>query len=199
VTPQLILASKSPSRAQILKGAGLPFTAEAASVDEAEVKAALRAEGAPAARAAEALAELKARRVAARHPHALVLGGDQMLACAERWFDKPRDRADAREQIAHLAGRPHELLTALCIVQGAERQWHHVATARLVMRPLSSAAIDAYLDMVGDQVLASPGGYQIEGPGIQLFAHVEGDYFGILGMPLLPLLAYLRGRGLGLP
>lgn len=199
MSPPLVLASKSPSRAHILRGAGLAFITDAAAVDEAEVKASLRAERANAARAAETLAELKARRVAARHPGAVVIGGDQMLACGDRWLDKPRDRADAREQIAFLAGKTHELITALCVMQGAERQWHHVATARLVMRPLAAAAIETYLDTIGDHAMASPGAYQIEGPGIQLFGRIEGDYFGILGVPLLPLLDYLRGRGYGLP
>lgn len=196
---RLVLASASATRAALLRGAGIEFAVDVAAIDEDEVKRALAAENAEAGQAAETLAELKARRVAGRHPGTLVVGADQILAAGRRWYDKPRDRADARGQIATLAGAPHQLVSALVVVRDGERLWHHVERARLVMRSLAPATIDAYLDLVGDAALASPGGYQVEGPGAQLFAAIEGDHAGILGLPLLPLLGFLRGHGIGLP
>lgn len=199
VPPRLVLASRSATRAGLLRSVGLAFEADAAAVDEAEVKDALKATGAEAADAALSLAELKARRVAGRHADALVVGADQILADGTRWYDKPVDRADAGAQLTALAGRRHELVTAACIVQGGVRLWHHVERARLAMRALAPAAIERYLDDVGAAALASPGAYQIEGPGLQLFAAIEGDHSAILGLPLLPLLGFLRGHGIGLP
>lgn len=199
VPPRLVLASKSPTRAGLLRAAGLAFDIDAAAVDEAEVKDALKATGAEEAGAAESLAELKARRVAARHGDALVIGADQILTDGTRWFDKPVDRADARAQLMALAGRRHEIVTAACVVRDGVRLWHHVERARLVMRALAPATIERYLDGVGAAALASPGAYQVEGPGLQLFAEVGGDHPGVLGLPLLPLLGFLRGHGIGLP
>jgi len=183
--PAVVLASASESRRRLLRGAGVPFRAELSAIDEDEVKAALRAEGASAAQVAETLAELKARRVAPRHPGALVIGADQMLDCA----------ADATEQLRALSGGAHELLTAVCLLRDGQRIWHHNARARLVMRPLSEDFIDAYLDAVGESALHSVGAYQIEGRGAQLFAQIEGDGFAIQGLPLLPLLEMLRQHG----
>ena len=197
--PQLVLASRSPMRAGLLTAAGIPFETDPASVDEAEIKSAFRARGANVEVAAEALAELKARRTAARHPGAFVIGADQILADGATWLDKPVDRADATAQLRRLAGRTHELVTATCVLGDGERLWHHVARARLAMRPLVDRAIEQYLDGAGESALSSPGAYQIEGPGVQLFARIEGDHAGILGLPLLPLLAFLRGHGIGLP
>ncbi|MGH6718880.1 MAG: Maf family protein [Alphaproteobacteria bacterium] len=197
--PRLVLASQSPTRAALLHGAGIAFTTDAAAVDEAEIKAAFKARGARVEVAAEALAELKARRVQARHPGAFVIGADQILSDGSTWFDKPATTAEARHQLGQLAGRRHELVTAVCVLGDGERLWHHIARASLAMRPLDPTTIDRYLDLVGDQGLATPGAYRIEGPGVQLFAAVEGDYAGILGLPLLPLLAFLRGHGFGLP
>jgi septum formation protein len=195
----LILASRSPSRATVLKGAGLAFTVEVAAVDEAAVKESLLAEGADAGRAAETLAELKAGRISARRPEALVIGADQILDADGRWFDKPRDAVEARAQLLALAGRAHRLVSAVVVVRGGVRLWHCLERARMTMRALDAAAIERYLATVGASAMASPGAYQIEGPGIQLFDAVEGDHFGILGLPLLPLLAFLRARGHGLP
>jgi septum formation protein len=197
--PRLVLASGSATRAGLLRAAGLDFATDLAAIDEAEVKRALAAENAEAGQAAETLAELKARRVAGRHQGALVIGADQILAAGRRWFDKPVDRDDARAQLAALAGQTHQLVSAVCVVRDGERLWHHVARARLVMRPLEAATIERYLDLVGDAALHCPGAYQVEGPGIHLFAAIEGDHAGILGLPMVPLLGFLRGHGIGLP
>jgi len=193
--PAVVLASASESRRRLLRGAGVPFRAEASAIDEEEIKAALRAEGASAMQVAETLAELKARRIVRRHPGALIVGADQMLDCDGRWFDKPGFRAAAAEQLRALSGRAHELLTSVCLLRDEQRIWHHNARARLVMRPLSDAFIDAYLDAVGEAALHSVGAYQIEGRGAQLFAQIEGDGFAIQGLPLLPLLEMLRQHG----
>lgn len=192
---RLILASASPTRAAILRNAGLEVTAHPAAVDEQEMKAALRGEGADAAQAAETLAEMKAVHVAREHPDALVIGADQMLECAGEWFDKPADREAARRTLAALSGRSHALFSGACVVHEARRIWHHTARADLTMRPLSAAFIERYLDAVGEDALGSVGAYRLEGVGAQLFARVSGDLFTILGLPLLPLLDFLRGRG----
>ena len=191
----LVLASASPTRARLLRAAGVPFHVDAPSVDEAEAKRSLEAEGADGAAIAEALAELKARRVARRHPGALVLGADQILECDGRRFDKPADRTVAAAQLRALAGREHELVSAAVVMRDETRLWHAVDRARLRMRPLGDAAIAAYLDRAGEAALGSVGAYQLEGLGAQLFAAVEGDFFTILGLPLLPLLDFLRGHG----
>ena len=193
--PRLVLASASPSRQALLTAAAVPFTAEPAAVDESEVKRALRAEGAAAAQVAETLAELKAQKVSRRHPAALVLGADQMLDCDGEWLDKPADREQARTQLLSLAGRSHRLSSAQVLVADGTRLWHHLETATLTMRPFDGPFADRYLDAVGDAALTSVGGYQIEGMGIQLFSRIEGDYFAILGLPLLPLLQNLRQHG----
>ena len=192
--PALVLASASRSRAALLHNAGLAFTQDVARIDEAAVKAALLAEGADTARAAETLAELKAQRVAPRHPGALVLGADQMLESGSRWFDKAADSAEAAATLRALAGKSHRLVSAICLVRDGVRLWHHVAEARLTMRPLNDAFIAAYLEDIGSAALDSAGAYQVEGRGAQLFSRIEGDHFTILGLPLLPLLDVLRNH-----
>jgi septum formation protein len=192
--PALVLASASRSRAALLHNAGLAFTQDVARIDEAAVKAALLAEGADTALAAETLAELKAQRVAPRHPGALVLGADQMLESGSRWFDKAADSAEAAATLRALAGKTHRLVSAICLVRDGVRLWHHVAEARLTMRPLSDAFIAAYLEDIGSAALDSAGAYQVEGRGAQLFSRIEGDHFTILGLPLLPLLDVLRNH-----
>jgi septum formation protein len=201
----LILASASAARARLLVAAGLDPIREAAAIDEAEVKRAMRADGANAGDVAETLAELKAQRIAPRHPAtALVVAADQMLVLpppaaqtgeAETWFDKPADRAEAARQLRQLRGRTHELISAVVVFRDGRRAWHAVERARMSMRPVSDAFLEGYLDTVGDAALASVGGYQLEGPGAQLFDRVQGDFFTVLGLPLLPLLAYLRQSG----
>ena len=191
----VILASASSARAGMLAAAGVPFEQRPAAVDEAEVKEALRADGVAPGDAALALAELKARRIASGAPARLVLGADQILTCAGQWFDKPRDPAEARAQLAALAGRRHELWTAAIVIRDDARLWHEIAPARLWLRPCSDAFLDAYLEAVGDLALGSVGAYQIEGLGAQLFARIDGDRFAILGLPLIGLLECLRVQG----
>ena len=191
----LVLASASPTRARLLEAAGLTPIIEPARLDEAAIKAALKAEGRAAGDCAGALAEAKAMRVAARRPGALVLGADQLLVCDGRWFDKPADRTAARGQLQTLRGRRHVLATAAVLVKDGARIWHALEEPALTMRAFSDAFLDDYLAAAGDAALGAVGGYQIEGRGIQLMAKIDGDYFAILGLPLLPLLAYLRQNG----
>ncbi|WP_377808270.1 nucleoside triphosphate pyrophosphatase [Azospirillum sp. A29] len=195
--PKLVLASGSRTRAAMLEQAGVTAILDKPLVDEDEVKAAGRAEGVPADAVAEALAELKAQRITRRHPGALVVGADQMLDCEGRWFDKPADRAAARAQLLDLRGKTHQLVSCAVVVRDGERMWHKTDSARLTMRNFSEAFLDDYLDRVGDEVLHSVGAYQLEGLGAQLFHRVEGDFFTILGLPLLPLLGFLRVHGVG--
>ena len=193
--PRLVLASASASRQALLTAAGVAFVAEAAAIDEDAVKRALQAEGAPLPRAATTLAELKARRIAARHPEALVLGADSMLECDGRWFDKARDLAEARQHLQALAGRCHRHVTAAVLMRGTALLWQHVEEARLAMRPFGAAFLDDYLAAIGAAACASVGCYQLEGRGLQLFERIEGDYHGILGLPLLAVLHQLRRHG----
>jgi septum formation protein len=194
--PPLILASASKIRRTVLEQAGLAFTVEAAAVDEDEIKRAMRASGATAELTAQALAETKASRVSARHDGALVLGCDQMLDLDGTWFDKPADRAHAFGHLKAFAGRVHRLVCGAVVARNGARIWSHVAVARLTVRPLSDDFINAYLDAAGPAVFASVGAYQLEGLGAQLFAQIEGDYFTVLGLPLLPILRFLRTHGI---
>ena len=194
--PPLILASASRARAAMFKAAGVDVALQPAAVDESEVKMSFKAAGGSAGEASIALAELKASRVAASAPpQAIVLGADQILTCEDAWFDKPPDRKAAREQLARLADKPHELHTAVVAFRGGARIWHHLTLTRLWMRPLSSDFLDGYLDAVGDAALETVGGYHIERLGPHLFSRIDGDHFSILGLPLLPTLAFLRDQG----
>ncbi|MGD9741959.1 MAG: Maf family protein [Dongiaceae bacterium] len=193
--PGIVLASASAARAAMLRAAGVAVEIDPARIDESEVKRSLGAENATTAAIAETLAELKAVAVSRRRPGRLVLGADQMLDCEGMRFDKPADRAAARDQLLRLGGRRHELVSAAVAVRDGERLWHHVDHARLTMRSLSAEFVDAYLDRAGEAALQSVGAYQLEGLGAQLFRKIEGDYFTILGLPLLPLLEFLRGHG----
>jgi septum formation protein len=189
----VVLASTSVSRRQLLAGAGLDFEAVAPGVDEAAVKAALA--GADAAVLASALADRKALAVSALHPGAIVVGGDQTLDCEGRLFDKPADIAAARDQLRALRGRMHTLQSALSVAQDGTVRWRHTATARLAMRDFSDDFLARYVDASRDWLTSSVGAYRLEGPGAQLFDRIDGDYFTILGLPLLPLLAWLRQAG----
>jgi septum formation protein len=192
---ELILASGSAIRAELLRRAGVEFTVETAAVDEAEIKASFRAERRPAIECVVALAEAKAARVSRRHNGALVIGADQMLVCDGVWYDKPADRAAAREQLLALRGKRHELVGAVCVLCDGERLWHVIERPALTMRRFSDGFLDDYLDAAGDAILTSVGAYQLEGLGVQLFEKIDGVFFAILGLPLLPLLAFLRGHG----
>jgi septum formation protein len=191
----LILASASTTRAALLERAGLALRCEPAAVDEEAIKSSFRAAGAEAGICAASLAEAKAERVSLRHPGALVIGADQILVCGGTWFDKPRDRDEARAHLRALRGRAHELVTAACVMRNGAILWHVVDRPRLEMRDFSDEFLARYLAETGDAVLASVGAYQLEGKGVQLFARIDGDFFSILGLPLLPLLDFLRGAG----
>lgn len=196
--PMLILASASPSRRQMLANAGLDFSVESSGVDEDEAKLSLIAGKASPQDVAETLAELKAQRISRRRPEAMVIGADSTLACDGRLFDKPPTLAAARAQLRDLGGRTHELFSSVVVAKGGTRLWHSSDRARLTMRPLSEAFLDAYLARAGEAVTASVGAYQLEGVGAHLFTKVEGDFFTILGLPLLPLLVFLASHGIGL-
>jgi len=193
--PSLILASASASRRALLEGAGVPVSCQPARIDETEIKLAMRQEKADALAVATTLAELKACRVSQRNPGSLAIGADQILTCGDVWFDKPVDLDQAAGHLHALSGRTHRLLTCVCVAKDGRRIWHHQDSAQLTMRPLSAGFIEGYLAAVGERALESVGAYQLEGRGAQLFAKIEGDFFTILGLPLLPLLEFLRGHG----
>ena len=189
---RLILASNSASRKAMLEGVGIAFEAMPSGVDEAAIKSGFS--GPPAA-LATALAKAKAGAIATRHPDALVIGSDQLLVCGGDIYDKPRDLAEAAQHLQALSGRTHELVTAVCLVQAGETAWLHVARVTLSMRSLSDAFLQQYLTAEGDALLHCVGAYRLEGLGAQLFTSIEGDYFTVLGLPLLALLGALRARG----
>lgn len=190
---KLILASTSATRIALLRNAGIPFEAVSPGIDERALEAPLLAAGASPTEIALALARAKA--LAIDSSGALVLGGDQVLDLDGERFVKPDDRADAARQIARLAGKTHRLRTAVVLAAEGEIVWELVTTASLTMRLLDEGQIERYLDAAGDSALWSVGAYLLEGIGIQLFSAIEGDYFSILGLPLLPLLEILRQRG----
>jgi nucleoside triphosphate pyrophosphatase len=194
LAPQpLVLASKSDVRGKILAAAGLRFEIRPVPVDERAAEA--QANDLDAAAVARLLARAKAQAVAATLPGRLVLGADQTLARGNKRFAKPADREGAAAQLRELRGRSHELHSALVLIRDGAVLFDCVDTARLTMRKFSDRFLDDYLDMVGKAALASVGAYQLEGLGVHLFERVAGDYFTILGLPLVPLLAYLRQNG----
>jgi len=194
LAPQpLVLASKSDVRGKILAAAGLRFEIRPAQIDERAIEA--QAGPLDAAAAARLLARKKAESVAAAQRGRLVLGADQTLARGNKCFGKPADRTEAAAQLRELRGRTHELNSALALMRDGAVLFDCVDTARLTMRDFSNRFLDDYLDMSGPAALTSVGGYQLEGIGVHLFERVEGDYFTILGLPLLPLLAFLRKNG----
>ncbi|PWL19557.1 septum formation inhibitor Maf [Falsochrobactrum shanghaiense] len=192
MTAKLILASKSPFRSALLKNAGLDFSSESADLDERAVEAPLYESGATPEDVALVLAEAKALDVSAKNPDAMVIGCDQTLSMGDGIFHKPADMDAARRQLLKLSGQTHQLNSAVVLVKNGETLWRHVSIARMTMRDLDPGFVGRYLGRVGDIALASVGAYQVEGPGIQLFERIEGDYFTIVGLPLLPLLAQLR-------
>ncbi len=193
----LVLASRSAVRRMLLEAAGVPVEVRPADIDERSLQTDVPSET-PAAVAA-LLARQKALAVAGLHPARLVLGADQVLALDAKLFSKPADRTAACAQLRALSGRTHELHAAIAFVSDATVVFEHVGTARLTMRSFSDRFLDAYLEAVGSAATASVGAYQIEGLGIQLFERVEGNYFTVLGLPLLTALDFLRRHGCLIP
>lgn len=188
---RLILASGSAIRREIMTGAGLDFEVIAKPVDEAAIKQSMLQEGAKPRDIADALAEAKALRVS-RQESGHVIGADQVMVMDGTLFDKPESVAAARERLCAMRGRRHELVGAVVVAQGGIPVWRHVSETKLWMRDFSDTFLDDYLEMEGERVMKSVGAYRFEGPGAQLFERVEGDFFSILGLSLLPLLQYLR-------
>ena len=193
--PQIILASGSSIRKTLLTNAGVPFTAMPARVDEDAIKAALKAEDATPRDVADALAEFKARKLAEKLPDALVIGSDQVLEFQGQMLSKPASREDAAGQLRAMRGKQHKLLSAVVVYENAEPVWRYVGQVRLLMRDVSDDFLEGYLDRnwpgIGDCV----GAYKLEEEGVRLFSRVEGDYFTVLGLPLLELIGFLTQKG----
>lgn len=190
--PKLILASGSPFRKQLMEAAGLTFAAEPARIDEREIEAPLVLAGATPEAVATALAKAKAEDVADRHVDAFVIGSDQVMSMDGRLFHKCTSVEIAREQLRSMRGRTHRLSSAISIVRNDEEVWKHVSVADLTFRDFTDAFLDSYIANAGSKVLLTVGAYSYEGLGQQLFEKVEGDFFTIIGLPMLPLLAALR-------
>ncbi|NLS26890.1 7-methyl-GTP pyrophosphatase [Sphingomonas sp. S2M10] len=194
--PMLVLASQSASRRAMLDAAGVAHEALPALVDEASAKESLLAEGVSPRDLADALAELKALKVSRMAPQALVLGGDSLVALDDgSLLDKPESRDQARDHLQRMSGKTHDIFSAAVIAEGGRPVWRHVDRARLHVRPLSDSFIESYIDVEWPAIAGCVGCFRIEGPGVQLFHRTEGSHFTILGMPLLPILDYLRTRG----
>lgn len=190
----IILASGSAIRKQILSGAGVAFSVVTKPVDEGAIKAAMLAEGALPRDIADALAEAKSKRVSQSRP-GLIIGADQIMVMDGQIFDKPKDMTEARSRLKSMRGRTHHLMGAVVICEDGYPVWRHMAKTTLEMREFSDAFLDDYLAQEGEVILSSVGAYRFEGRGSQLFSHVNGDFFSILGLSLLPVMAYLRERG----
>ena len=195
MTEPVILASASTARAALLRAAGVDFTIVPAQIDEAPLKHAAKRAGISATECAIALAIEKARYVSHRAPRALVIGADQILASGAEWLDKPGDLGDLGAQLQSLRGRTHVLATAVCVAHDGAVLWQATSAPELTMRPFSDDFLSAYLAAEGEKLLGSVGGYQLEGRGAQLFSRISGDYFAVLGLPLVELLGFLRERG----
>lgn len=194
--PELILASSSASRQMLMRNAGLTFTAMPAAVDERAIDARLEAEGATPDRIAVELAKAKALAVSAIMPGAIVLGCDQTMSLETRIFHKPKDMTEAHANLLSLSGKKHRLNCGAALAQNGKILWDVVTIADMTMRDFDAEFVERHLQRVGEGVLSSVGAYQLEGEGIQLFSQIDGDYFTILGLPLLPLLTKLRELGM---
>lgn len=191
---ELVLASGSKTRADMLASAGVAFEVVRPAVDEEAIKQALLADGAPARDIADALADVKARNVSYAHMGKLVLGSDQVIWKDGKLYSKATSREDAIATLKGLSGGTHELISAAVIYEDGQPIWRAAQSVKLTMRPLSDDYINWYLDQIGDAAYSSAGTYQLEGLGAQLFTRVDGDYFTVLGLPLLPVLDFLRRR-----
>lgn len=192
---KLILASTSPFRRMLLENAGLEFSTRPADIDERAIEADLAGNGASPEIVARALAEAKALSVSLKEPDAMVIGSDQTLSLEQCVFHKPQTIAEAKEHLQAFSGKTHQLNSGVALAKAGKIIWSDVISARMRVRPLSEAFIDRYLAKIGNSALASVGAYQLEGFGIQLFEEIDGDYFTIVGLPLLPLLGALRNSG----
>jgi septum formation protein len=193
---RLILASQSIARRAVLEAAGIQFEAMSPMVDEETAKEALRAQGVSPRDLADALAEFKALKLSRRFPADLVLGCDQTLSLDDGlMFDKPAARAALNDQLRMLSGKTHNLWSAVVLAQDGTAIWRYIERCKMTIRPLSDAFIETYIEAEGNALLGCVGGYRIEGRGVQLFSRIEGSHFGILGLPLIPLLDILRTRG----
>ena len=192
--PALILASTSSSRRRLLEDAGLVFSTEAPRLDEEMLRATLAADGVSSRDQADALADGKARKIADKHPDAIVIGADQILDFEGAVFTKPETPDDLRQQLATLSGQTHRLYAAAVVYENARPVWRHIGEARLTMHALSPSVIEAYVARNWDTVRHSVGGYHIEAEGVRLFSRLEGSYHAVLGLPLIELLSYLSSR-----
>jgi septum formation protein len=193
--PPIVLASSSETRLRLLRAAGLPVTARSARLDEDAIRRGLEAEGASPRDVADTLAEMKARKIAEKTPGAIVIGCDQVLDFGGQAWGKAPTREAARAQLRALRGETHRLLSAVVLYHESQPQWRHLGEARLTMRAFSDDWLEGYLTRNWDSLRHSAGGYLLEAEGVRLFAEVAGDYFTVLGLPLLPLLGYLGDRG----
>ena len=192
---KIILASGSAIRAELLRKADVAFTVQIARIDEDAVRASMQADNASPRDIADTLAELKAQKVASKHPDTLVIGCDQILALDQDILTKPDTKAQALDQLRTLRGRKHQLLSAAVIYGDGKPLWRHVGTVRLHMRDASDDYLAAYVDRNWDSIRHAVGAYKLEEEGVRLFTRIEGDYFNVLGLPLLELLSYLTLRG----
>lgn len=192
----LVLASASQSRAKMFESIGLSLEIVPSHIDEQILKDGCSEQGKSAGDAAMALAIAKARHVSQQFPNAYIIGADSLIHCGDVWYDKAKSLSEAREQLKSLRGKTHTIETAVCVVKDGEVMWSHLSSPRLIMRSFSDEFLDGYINQLGDKLLHCVGCYQVEGPGIQLFETIEGDFFAIMGLPLLPLLSYLREAGL---
>ncbi|AVA19692.1 MULTISPECIES: Maf-like protein [unclassified Rhizobium] len=195
MTAPLILASSSPFRRMLMQNAGLHFQAVAAQIDERAIEAPLEKDGAGPDAVALVLAKAKAKEVSDRFPDSLVIGSDQTMSLGDEVFHKPKTMADAENHLRKLSGKTHRLNSAIALARNGDIIWEHVSHAELTMRDLSADFVHRHLSRVGDKALSSVGAYQLEAEGIQLFSKIDGDYFTIVGLPMLPLLQQLRELG----
>ena len=191
----LVLASASPVRAWALKNVGLVFEIDPSDVDESLIKQAMNGTQASPKDVASELAERKALAVSRRRPEAWVIGADQVLVFDNTIFDKPANLQEAATHLRQLRGHSHDLISAVCVARGSQPEWHYAEAVRLHVRDFSDRFLESYLSEAGESVVTSVGAYRLEGLGAQLFSRIEGDYFAVLGLPLLPLFNFLRSQG----